>query len=112
VARPEVPRIRRIATAGDDRGDPDPSTALRSLLGGRRLRAGADAERGFRVDGLLEIEVKIDGTAAQDPGPGRLVREVPGRRYILYDVQSRRVSRLRRRLRTRCSVAENLSVLL
>jgi hypothetical protein len=53
-------------------------TALRSLLGGRRLRVGADAERGFRVEGLLEIEVEVDGTAAQDPGPGRLVREVAG----------------------------------
>lgn len=54
----------------------------RSPLGGRRLRVGADAERGFRVDGLLEIEVEIGATAAQDPSPGRLVREVAGGRFV------------------------------
>src|SRR5271167_5099293 len=81
-----------------DRGDPDQSrTALRLLLGGRRLRVGADAERGFRVDGLLEIEVEIDATAAQDPDPGRLVREVAGGRYIHYDARLRLVSHLRPR---------------
>lgn len=61
------------------RGAPAQSrTVLRSLLGDRRLRVGADAERGFRVDGLLEVEIEIGATAAQDPGPGRLVADVAG----------------------------------
>lgn len=61
------------------RGDADQSrTVLRSQLAGRRLRVGEDKARGFRVDGLLEVEVEIGATAAQVPGPGRLVAVIAG----------------------------------
>jgi len=37
---------------------PESRAALRSLLANRRLRVGPDPERGFRVEGLLEVELE------------------------------------------------------
>jgi DNA invertase Pin-like site-specific DNA recombinase len=48
---------------------PESRAALRSLLGNRRLRVGPDADRGFRVEGLLEVELETRTTRETAPGP-------------------------------------------
>jgi len=60
---------------------PESRAALRSLLGDRRLQVGPDPERGFRVDGLLEVEIE-SGSRPGCAGPGRLARDVAGGRYV------------------------------
>jgi hypothetical protein len=46
--------------------------ALAALLGDRRLRVGPDAERGFRIDGELELALEL--RTARDPQDLRAVR--------------------------------------
>jgi hypothetical protein len=46
--------------------------ALVALLGDRRLRVGPDAERGFRIDGELELALEL--RTARDPQDLRAVR--------------------------------------
>ncbi len=54
-------------------GTPEQGRApLEALLGDRRLRVGPDAERGFRIDGELELALEL--RTARDPEDLRAVR--------------------------------------
>jgi hypothetical protein len=52
--------------------------ALRALLAGRRMRVGADAELGFRVEGVFEIDLGGETPGATYGGPGSLAAQVAG----------------------------------
>jgi DNA invertase Pin-like site-specific DNA recombinase len=58
---------------------PESRAALRALLGNRRLQVGPDPERGFRVDGLLEVEIEAGNGRGSRPGP--FARDVAGGCY-------------------------------
>jgi DNA invertase Pin-like site-specific DNA recombinase len=48
---------------------PESRAALRSLLRNRRLRVGPDPDRGFRVEGLLEVELETRTARGGAPEP-------------------------------------------
>ena len=53
-------------------GAPDERrAALKAFLGGDRLRVLPDAERGFRVEGLLRVRLKAEPARNQKGAPGR-----------------------------------------
>jgi hypothetical protein len=81
--------------------------ALEALLGERRLRVGPDAERGFRIDGELELALEL--RTARDPQDLRAVRfggsggslRLRGAGPALHDVRARHARGMRSARRAR-----------
>lgn len=55
----------------------DQRAAFRGLLGDRRMRVGADPERGFRVEGVFSLALEMPNARAYE-GPGRRQSVVAG----------------------------------
>jgi len=64
AAEARVLALRQALESG-----PESRAALRSLLGNRRLRVGPDPDRGFRVEGLLEVELETRTARGGAPEP-------------------------------------------